>query len=263
VEAVVFFHAHPDDEAIFTGGTIARLAATGWRVVVVIATQGELGIGSPSGTTAVSLATQRVAESRRAAEILGVARVEFLGFHDSGMLGDPANDAPGAFWSSHTDEVAGGLARLLDEEHASALIVYDEHGIYGHPDHVKVHRVGLRAAALAGVESVYETTVDREYLHFVETHLVAEAGHANLSTAAPWEGSLGMAASLVGVPTVLVSNTVDVRDVIDVKRAAMSAHASQIPETVSAMRLPTEAFTAVYGYEWYIRHGAPGPIDTL
>jgi LmbE family N-acetylglucosaminyl deacetylase len=263
VGAVVFFHAHPDDEAIFTGGTIARLAATGWRVILVVATQGELGIGSTSLGTAVSLATQRAAESRRAAEILGVARLAFLGFHDSGMLGDPANDAPGAFWSSDTEEVATGLARLLEEEQADALVVYDEHGVYGHPDHVKVHRVGLRAAALAGVERLYETTVDREYLHFVETHLVAEAGHANLSAAAPWEGSFGMAASLVGVPTVLVTNTVDVRGVIDVKRAAMSAHASQIPETISAMRLPTEAFAAVYGYEWYIRHGPAGPIETL
>jgi LmbE family N-acetylglucosaminyl deacetylase len=263
VGAVVFFHAHPDDEAIFTGGTMARLAATGWRVVLVVATRGELGAGSPSLTTAVSLAAQRVAESRRAAEILGVARLEFLGFHDSGMLGDPANDAPGAFWSSDTEQVATGLAQLLEDEQARALVVYDEHGIYGHPDHVKVHRVGLRAAALAGVETLYEATVDREYLHFVETHLVAEAGHATVSAVAPWEGSLGMAASLVGVPTVLVTNTVDVRAAIDVKRAAMSAHASQIPETVSAMRLPTDAFAAVYGYEWYIRRGSVGPIETL
>jgi LmbE family N-acetylglucosaminyl deacetylase len=263
---VVFFHAHPDDEAIFTGGTIARLAQAGWTVVLVVATGGELGLPpatpadpsvgpAPGGS---GIAEQRMAETRRAADLLGVARVDFLGYHDSGMAGDPANAAAGSFWTSDTEAVAVRLADLLADTCAGALVVYDEAGIYGHPDHVQVHRAGVRAAELAGLAIVYECTVDREYLHFVETHLVAEAGAGGVG-----HGSLGLAASPVGVPTVLVSTTVDVRHVLHLKRAAMAAHASQIPETASAMRLPTEAFGAVYGYEWFVRRGPSGPIETL
>jgi LmbE family N-acetylglucosaminyl deacetylase len=252
-EAVVFFHAHPDDEAIFTGGTMAKLATSGVRVVLLVATCGELGMAVHSSLADDELASHRAAETCRAAEMLGVGRVEFLGYRDSGMLGDPANHAAGAFWSSDSREAVTRVANLLAEEQATALVVYDERGIYGHPDHVKVHSVGVEAAARAEVPTVYEATVDREYLHFVETHLVAETHDADL----------GLAASAIGAPTVMITNTVDVRDVLDVKRAAMAAHASQIPETASAMRLPTEAFTAVYGYEWYVRRGPVAALDRL
>jgi LmbE family N-acetylglucosaminyl deacetylase len=254
-ESVVFLHAHPDDEAIFTGGTMARLANTGWRVVLVVATGGELG-AAPTGTDpGPAVARLREAETRRAATALGVARVEFLGYHDSGFSGDVANRADGAFCQADVQEVTDRLTAVLREEAARALVIYDEDGIYGHPDHVMVHRAGTAAARAAGVETLYEATVDREYLHFVETHVVAEARQAI--------AGLGLAATGVGVPTVLVSTTVDVRSVISAKRAAMAAHASQIPETASVMQLPTGDFTAVYGYEWFVRHGPPGPIETL
>jgi LmbE family N-acetylglucosaminyl deacetylase len=121
--------------------------------------------------------------------------------------------------------------------------------------------VGLAAAADAGVPTVYESTVDREYLHFVETHLVVEA-----TIAAQPERTvlgLGLAAAPLGLSTVEVDCTVDVRPVLAVKRRAMAAHASQIPETSSALRLPDADFAAVYGYEWYARRGPAGPIDDL
>ena len=259
--AVVFFHAHPDDEAIFTGGTMARLSEGGHRVVLVTATRGEHGAATSAAHVARHLAEQRAEETQRAADLLGVARVEFLGYRDSGMLGDPANVAPGSFWSADAEAAARSLADLLAEEQAAALVVYDQVGIYGHPDHVKAHVVGVRAAELAGTTSVYEVTVDREYLHFVESHLVVEAGVPGAVGARP--GELGLAASSIGVPSVMVTTTVDVRPVLAVKRAAMAAHASQIPETASAMRLPTEAFSAVYGFEWFVRHGPHGPLEDL
>jgi len=248
--AVVFLHAHPDDEAIFTGGTIAMLSQRQTRVVVVVATDGD--VGAP--------AEVREAETRAAGALLGVARIEFLGYRDSGMTGE-ASAATGTFAGAPIDEAALRVAELLRDEAASALVVYDEHGIYGHPDHVKVHDVGMRAAQAAGVDCVYEATVDREYLHFVETHLVVEAGvpggkerHAR---------DLGLAASALGVPTVAITTTVDVHPVLDMKRAAMAAHASQIPETASPMRLPAAAFRDVYGFEWYVRRGPSGCIDEL
>ncbi len=253
--AVVFLHAHPDDEAIFTGGTMARLAAAGWRVVLVVATGGELG-AAPDWTLDVrGLGEHRRAETNRAAELLGVQRVEFLGYRDSGMPGSPGNVAPGSLCTADEEEVAARVAGILSEEAATAAVFYDECGIYGHPDHVKVHEIGMRAAELAGTEVVYLATVDREYLHFVETHLVVEArSHV---------GELGLAGSGLGVPTVVVTTMVDVRDVLQVKRRAMAAHASQIPETTSAMQLPTDAFSAVYGFEWFVRLGPPGPIESL
>lgn len=242
--AVVFFHAHPDDEAIFTGGTMALLAERGVRVVLVVATRGELG------------GPERVDETCRAADVLGVARVEFLRWRDSGMAGDPANDAPHAFARADVEEAAAEVAQVLREEGATTLAGYDVHGIYGHPDHVQVHRVGHRAAALASVPTVYDATVDREYLHFVETHLVVEAGGGR-------PVGLGLAATDIGMPTLLIDLTVDVTRMLERKREAMAAHGSQIPETASAMQLPVDAFAAVYGYEWFVRSGPPGPIDAL
>jgi LmbE family N-acetylglucosaminyl deacetylase len=252
--SVVFLHAHPDDEAIFTAGTMARLALAGHRVVLIVATGGELGQPHPDSAGLDRLAATRRAETETAAGVLGVARVEFLGYHDSGMQGDPANEAPGSLWSTDPAVVAERVASILREEAAGALVIYDESGIYGHPDHVQVHRAGTLAAAQAGVATVYESTIDREYLHFVETHLVEEAILA---------GDLGLARSHLGMPTVMVTATVDVAGQLHRKRAAMAAHASQIPETTATFQLGFEQFAAVYGWEWFIRRGPPGPIDDL
>ncbi|MDO8364588.1 MAG: PIG-L family deacetylase [Actinomycetota bacterium] len=241
-DTVVFFHAHPDDEAIFTGGTLVRLAADGVRTVVVFATNGDTDPLSP-------LARARVAEAGAACTLLGVERVVFLGYPDSGLHGDPQHPA---------EEVAQRLAVVLGEEHATALVVYDEGGIYGHPDHVAVHEHGVAAAAAAGVPTVYECTVDREYLHFVETHLV---GHAV-------ESLLGMEvtatnAAPLGVPTVWVTTTIDVRGQAAAKRAAMAAHASQIAADSETLTMPADTFEGVYGFEWYIRRGPHGPLERL
>ncbi|MDQ1413830.1 MAG: hypothetical protein QOE07_2418, partial [Acidimicrobiaceae bacterium] len=255
VAVIVFFHAHPDDEAIFTGGTIARLSDAGHRVVVVVATGGELGLPhAPAAAATQHLASVRQGETERAASVLGVSRVVFLGYHDSGLAGDPANSSSSAFCAASPTEVGCRLAEVLVEERAHALVVYDDFGIYGHPDHVQVHRAGLLGAEQAGIATVYEATVDREYLHFVETHLVEEAILA---------GDLGLARSNIGVPTVMVTTTVSVAGVLDRKRAAMAAHASQIPETTSAMQIGLEQFAAVYGWEWFVRHGPEGPLDRL
>ncbi len=269
---VVFLHAHPDDEAIFTGGTMALLAERGWRLVLVLATQGEQGETSAFVGPDVPLAVRRVAETAQAAERLGAARIEFLGYHDSGMAGTTL--APGregtpsdaAFAHSSVDEAAERLGRILDEEEPVALVTYDDRGVYGHPDHVQVHLVGVRAAENHGVPILYEATVDREYLHFVETHLVVEASRSSQEHHAshqPERSELGLVATPLGLSTVEIDCTVDVRSVLETKRQAMAAHASQIPESCSAMRLPASDFAAVYGYEWYARRGPVGPIDEL
>src|SRR3954452_4150387 len=102
---VVFFHAHPDDEAIATGGTMAKLAAAGHRIVLVTATRGEHGeVEEGFLDEGEALGARREQETHAAAEALGAARVEFLGYVDSGMMGTAENDGPGCFWRADIDE---------------------------------------------------------------------------------------------------------------------------------------------------------------
>lgn len=252
---VVFVHAHPDDEAIFTGGTMAMLAVAGVPVVLVVATGGELGVAPDHLVGRIDdVAVHRRDETRRAADLLGVGQVVSLGYRDSGMAGTPDNHAKGAFAATSIDEAADALADVLRRVGAVAVVAYDDEGIYGHPDHIQVTRVARAAAERAGVATVYGATVDREYLHFVETHVVAEAALL---------GDLGLVRSHIGVATVEVAITIDVRGQLGAKRAAIAAHASQIPESASVLRLPDDHFADVYGWEWYVRWGPPGVLDTL
>ena len=251
LDRVVFFHAHPDDEAIFTGGTIARLVAAGTRVAVVFGTNGAHDPRS-------DLAQVRVAEATAACSLLGVHRVEFLGFADSGLRGDEAADGCLAFAAAGDAAVAGLIEVLLRDERATAVVVYDEGGIYGHPDHLMVHRAGHAAAEAAGVATVYDATVDREYLHFVETHLVGHAVQSLLGMETP-----AINAAPLGVPTVLLSTTIDVRAEAAVKRAAMGAHVSQIGPGSETMTMDGTTFDGVYGFEWYVRKGPRGPLERL
>src|SRR5580704_9601210 len=158
----VFFHAHPDDEAIATAGTMARLAADGHRVVLVTATRGELG-EIPEGLLAPgeTLVERRTKELAAACAVLGVARHEFLDYGDSGMDGEDSNNDPGSFWQADVGEAAERLAAILRTEQPDVLTAYDEHGNYGHPDHIQVHRVGLRAGELAGVPHVFMRSEER------------------------------------------------------------------------------------------------------
>jgi LmbE family N-acetylglucosaminyl deacetylase len=254
---VVFVHAHPDDEAIFTGGTMALLARAGVPVVLVVATGGELGTIHPRYHGAiddVGLASVRRVECEAAAGILGVRRVEFLGYHDSGMAGDASNEAPTAFAAAPLEEAAVQLAQVLSDVGAVAVTGYDADGVYRHPDHIQVTNVVRAAAERAGVPTVYGATVDREYLHFVESHIVAEAGLVD---------DLGLVRSRIGVATVEVAVAVDVSGTIDQKRAAIAAHASQIPESASVLQLPDHHFLEVYGWEWFVRWGPRGPLEEL
>src|SRR5947208_12653158 len=165
VATLVSFHAHPDDEDIPTAGTLAKAAKDGHRVVLVFGTKGEHGeVEEGFLEPGETLAERRVQETHRSAEVLGASRVEFLGYVDSGMMGTPENDAPNSFWQADIDEAAAKLAAILNEEHADVLTIYDDHGVYGHPDHIQVHRVGVRAAELAGTRRVYESTANRDHI---------------------------------------------------------------------------------------------------
>jgi len=248
-DTVVVVHAHPDDEAIFTGGTLLRLAEAGMRTVVVFATDGSFEPGDAT-------AQVRRNEARMACDRLDVSRVEFLGYGDSGIRAESKDEL--ALHRADSAAVSSRLAELIGDERATALVTYDEGGIYGHPDHLVVHRAGLHAAALADLPTVYESTVDREYLHFVETHLVGNAVNSLIGV-----DHDRLNAAPLGVPTVLVTTTIDVRAQCSIKRLAMADHASQVPHDSPTLTMDDETFQGAYGFEWYIRRGPPGPLETL
>lgn len=156
---VLAFHAHPDDEVLMTGGTLARVAAEGHRVVIVVATDGLMG-------PAAEGESPRMGELRASAAVLGAARVVHLGYADSGngkvLYPDPPDRA--RFVRADPEEAAERLAAILKEENTDVLLSYDANGGYGHRDHVRVHEVGRRAAALAGVHQVLEATLPRDLI---------------------------------------------------------------------------------------------------
>lgn len=240
---------HPDDEAIFCGGTIARLTEAGHRVVVVAATRGDAGFGD-----AADLARLRAAELEAAAEVLGVHAIHHLGFADSGLHN---RAAPGVFARCDLVVAAAGLAEVLAHEGVTDVVCDPPGGIYAHPDHATAHRVTTTAAELAGVDTVISVTVDREHLHFVETHLVADA-HAALAESAPG------AAPGFGAPSVEIGLTLQLdATAIARKRLAMAAHASQMPAGSAVMTLDDDAFASVYGIEWFTAVGPPGVLAQL
>ncbi len=272
---LVCFHAHPDDEAIATGGTMTLAAAAGHRVVLVTATRGEQGEPQP-GVLAEGepLWERRVVETHQAAELMGLERVEFLGYEDSGMIGEPANDNPLCFWQADVEEASQRLAKLLIEVDADVLTIYDSHGGYGHPDHIQVHRVGRRAAEIAGVERVYQSTMNRDRIlrqmkenaHLFEDDGPAVEGpSAEAVVESEIEGEIeGETAEQMrrraeaaergefGSPEALITHAVDVSAAIDTKRAAMAAHRSQIGPDSFFFKMPPEVFTAAFGTEWFI-----------
>jgi LmbE family N-acetylglucosaminyl deacetylase len=240
---VVVVHAHPDDEAIFTGATIRRLADRGARVVLVTATAGEMGRPRTPLPPGVELADVRRREVEAAADELGVARLVLLGRRDSGLPGWESTSHPRSLMQADLQALSRTVAALVEAERAEAVVAYDADGIYGHPDHIAVHLIGRHAAALTGVTS-YDATVDREHLHFAGEHLLDDASGRRTYGRVTAEITTAVAAT----PRELAA-----------KRAAMLAHASQIgPEALAG-----DDFAETYELEWFVRRGAPALLETL
>ncbi len=251
---LVAFHAHPDDEALLTAGTMARAAAEGHRVVLVLATDGALGLASSDFHGGEGLAGIRLREAHTSAAALGVARVEWLGYADSGLadqssVGPP--DPPGTvrFVRAPVAEAADRLAAILAEEHADVLLSYDRNGGYGHRDHVHVHAVGAAAARLAGTPRVLEATIPRDLL---------AAGIRLSARVYPYPPEFDMDAFTRAYSARSeVTHRITVIRYAAAKRAAMRAHASQASadggdRTLAAfLRIPRPAYDLVFGREWY------------
>lgn len=238
-------HAHPDDESIFTGATIRRLADAGARVVLVAATCGELGASRLPLARDETLAERRLAELEWAADRLGVARLVLLGRRDSGLPGSADNVHPGALACADTERLARRVAQLALSESAAAIAYDDPQGIYGHPDHLAVHQIGRRAAAMVGVTG-YEVTVDRDHVQRADGHLLHAA-------AAATGRRFGSASSEITLTLAATATE------LAAKRAAIAMHASQVEP--AALTGPDVEDS--YRFEWFRRSGPPGVLDSM
>jgi LmbE family N-acetylglucosaminyl deacetylase len=242
VRTLVFCHAHPDDEALLTAGTMAKAVAAGHRVVLVMATDGAAGLA----TSAIDdLAAARSQELATSAQILGVHRVVNLGYADSGL--DAC--APNGFANMPIDMIGEQIAQIVREEGANILVGYDPSGGYGHPDHIQVHRAARIAAQLTGIQ-LFEATLPREPIARA-VHLAARFRLAP-DDFDPHEFDRAW------TPRARITHRVNVRDHLAAKRAAQAAHASQASaddgvRTLQVLgKLPPALARALLGTEYYV-----------
>jgi N-acetyl-1-D-myo-inositol-2-amino-2-deoxy-alpha-D-glucopyranoside deacetylase len=255
------FHAHPDDESIGTGGTLARYAANGEQVVVVTATDGVLGeIHNYDDPEAIRprLAEVRAEEVAAALEILGVQHHAFLGYRDSGMMGWEDNLHPDSFWQADLMEATGRLVRLIRKYQPEIMTIYDPFGGYGHPDHIQVHRIGLAAFHAASNLSLFPPRDDVE--PWQPSHLwMSVWPRSRMAAWADIEEAAGEIDAVragqlrsSGFPDEKISLWMDVEDLVEVKIAAIKAHRTQIPPDWALINVPDDYKATVLGHEAFV-----------
>ena len=270
---LLLVHAHPDDESIGTGATMARYAAEGAGVTLVTCTLGELGEVIPPDLAHLAadredrLGAYRIGELAAACAALGVTDHRYLGgpgrWRDSGMMGLDTNDVPGCFWQADLDEAAGELLKVIREVRPQVLVSYDDNGFYGHPDHIQAHRVARRAFELADgqVSKFYATAVPRSVL-------AAAIDLARDNDAAGGAAGGGVDFQQVdsvddlpfGTADENVTTEIDATAFLDAKLAAMRAHATQIAVDSPFFALSNNLGQRAFGREYYTLLAGPrGP----
>jgi len=249
---LLLVHAHPDDEAIGTGATMARYAAEGAHVTLVTCTLGELGEVIPAELAHLAadqenrLGQYRIGELNAACEALGVTDHRFLGgpgrWRDSGMMGLAANDEPGSFWQADVDEAARDLVAIIREVRPQVIVTYDENGFYGHPDHIQAHRVAWRAFQLAADPAVRLDSTG--------------------TGAGPWRVAKFYATAMPGSAS--VTTEIDGSRYLAAKTAAMRAHATQITVDGSCYALSNQIVQRIMPHEYFtLLAGERGRDDDL
>lgn len=245
-------HAHPDDEAISTGGILARYASEGIETVLVTCTNGELGDGpggvkpGEPGHTEEDVAARRALELDKSCAALGVVHSERLGYRDSGMAGWPQNHAPGAFADVAVAEAATRLAALLERYRPGVVVTYDENGFYGHPDHIQAHRITVAAMEETGIG---------DKLYFPALPLSGMARIRRLLT----ENGIEVPPALFdgedspfGTPDEQIGAVVECSAFAEQKYASLSAHASQA-DNIAFLALGPELFGQLFCEEAFVR----------
>jgi N-acetyl-1-D-myo-inositol-2-amino-2-deoxy-alpha-D-glucopyranoside deacetylase len=265
---VLFVHAHPDDETVSTGATMARYAASGAHVTLVTCTLGEEGeihvpaLAGFAPSEGDQLGGYRYVELERACAALGVTDHRFLGgagrFRDSGMMGTESNKHPRAFWGADLDDAAALLLDVIREVRPQVVVTYDSNGGYGHPDHIQTHRVAMRAVELAsaegiGPDKVYWAAVPRSVL------AIGMEQFTN-STANPFGGVTNVDEIPFAVPDDRIAARIEANAQAGAKLAAAEAHATQIPPDSWLFTLASGFGSQFLGVEYYeLAIGTRGP----
>jgi N-acetyl-1-D-myo-inositol-2-amino-2-deoxy-alpha-D-glucopyranoside deacetylase len=258
-------HAHPDDEAIGTGGVLARYAAEGVRTVLVTCTDGAVGeIVNPTVATPENLAEVRAGELQAAADLLGVAALHCLGYRDSGMMGTSENDDPRSFWRADLDEATGRLVALIREHCPQVIVTYDENGFYGHPDHIQANRVAVSAFHAASDPARYPEqglapwAPSKLYYTAVPISAMREFGRRlrELEIEAPFSDEAED--FQWGTPDEHIVAAIDARAHAQLKRDALAVHRSQVGPNTFFLLLPPPLWEDAMGTEYFER-----PISTV
>ncbi|MFI7070315.1 N-acetyl-1-D-myo-inositol-2-amino-2-deoxy-alpha-D-glucopyranoside deacetylase [Micromonospora sediminicola] len=265
---LLLVHAHPDDESIGTGATMAHYAAAGAHVTLVTCTLGEEGeihvpeLARLCAAEADQLGGYRIGELAAACAALGVTDHRFLGgagrYRDSGMMGLATNDHPRAFWRADLDEAAGHLLEVIREVRPQVVITYDPNGFYGHPDHIQAHRVAMRGVELAAAEGiapakVYWTAMPRSVL---------DAGLEAFTESSdnPFAGIDDVDELPFGTPDAQIAARIDATEQHAAKEAAMRAHATQIPANSWLYSIAGNFGAEFMGVEYFtLAVGGKGP----
>jgi N-acetyl-1-D-myo-inositol-2-amino-2-deoxy-alpha-D-glucopyranoside deacetylase len=268
---LLLVHAHPDDETINNGVTMAKYAADGIDVTLVTCTRGEEGevlvdsLLNLASSKDDKLGEHREVELKDAMHELGIKDFRFLGspgkkWRDSGMMGMPQNDRKDVFWQADLDDAANELVKIILETKPQVLITYDEFGGYGHPDHIKAHQVAMRAAEIASqqgwqVSKIYWNTMPRSVIQ-MGIDKMKEVG-------SEFFGAENADDLPFAKPDELVTSVVKAPDYVPQKLAAMKAHATQISVDGPFFALSNNLGLSVWGDEYYtlVKGEIAGPFD--
>jgi N-acetyl-1-D-myo-inositol-2-amino-2-deoxy-alpha-D-glucopyranoside deacetylase len=269
---LLLVHAHPDDETINNGVTMAKYAESGAAVTLVTCTRGEEGevlvteLANLASDKDDKLGEHREIELKDAMAQLGINDFRFLGapnkkWRDSGMMGTPQNERGDVFWQADLDEASHELVKIILEIQPQVLITYDEFGGYGHPDHIKAHRVAMRAAELSAekgwqVSKIYWNTIPRSVIQ-MGIEKMKEVG-------SDFFGAESVDDLPFAKSDELVTTVVNAPEYVPQKLAAMKAHATQISVDGPFFALSNNLGLSVWGDEYYtlVKGEKAAPFDS-
>lgn len=253
---VLLVHAHPDDETINNGATMAMYAALGASVTLVTCTRGEEGevlipeLSHLAASATDSLGQHRVTELALAMKELGVTDHRFLGdgaklYRDSGMMGTEPNNRPDVFWQADLEEAANMLVQVIDEVKPHVLITYDEFGGYGHPDHIQAHRVAMRASEKS------DWDIPKIYWNVMPISVIQEGIDAMKGIDSDFWGAEKAEDLPFAKDDSFVHALIDGNAYVDKKMSAMKAHSTQIAVDGPFFALSNNVGLQVWGNEYY------------
>ena len=261
---ILLVHAHPDDETINNGATMALYAARGAHVTLVTCTRGEEGevlvpdLSHLASTHSDSLGAHREVELANAMRALGIADHRFLGsFRDSGMMGSETNNRTDVFWQADLDSAAKLLVAIIEEAQPHILITYDEIGGYGHPDHIKAHLVAMRASELS------QWQIQKIYWNTIPKSVIAAGMEAMKEVGSDFFGTDDINDIPFAKDDSFVTTLIDANEFVDAKMEAMKAHSTQIALDGPFFALSNNLGLQIWGHEYYtlVRGEKAQPFD--